>query len=273
MLASFGDEGVLYCGGTELLLVMKLGLASPTHLIDVKRIEGLAELSWNGGGVRIGAAVTHREIETDEVTMRRFPALSMMSGGVANVRVRSTGSLGGNLCFADPHSDPATFLIAAGAEVECSSRDGSRSVPVSEFFAGPYQTVLGHGELAVGVRIPSPAENCAVVHHRFQFRERPAATIAVAVRVKDGAVQDSKVVVGSVNPVPARSSTAEASLVGADQGSIEERLHEAAEVAAAECDPIDDADGDADYKRQLVRVLVRRSARDAFEEARHAVNS
>jgi carbon-monoxide dehydrogenase medium subunit len=273
MLAEFGEEAVPYCGGTELLLVMKLGLVSPAHLIDVKRIHGLRGLSWSGRALRVGAAVTHRAIETDPETLRRFPALSKMSAEVANLRVRSTGSLGGNLCFADPHSDPATFLIAAGAEVECSSGDVSRSVPMSDFFAGPYRTVLEPNELLVGVRVPAPPEQEALVHRRFRFRERPAATVAVAVRVKEETVSDARVVVGSVNPVPARSAEAEGALLGADQGSVETRLTEAAEAAAAGCDPIVDADGDEAYKRQLVRVLVVKAAGEAFIRALQAVNS
>ena len=119
LLAGLGDDGAAYCGGTELLLAMKLGLASYEHLVDLKRVDALRGITQTGDGVRIGAASTHREIETSATLHAAYPELCAMIAQVANVRVRSVGTLGGNLCFADPHSDPASFLIAAGAVMVC----------------------------------------------------------------------------------------------------------------------------------------------------------
>ena len=120
LLADLGDDGAAYCGGTELLLAMKLGLASYEHLVDLKRVDGLRGISAGvDGGVRIGAAATHREIETSAALRARYPEMPAMISQVANLRVRSVGTLGGNLCFADPHSDPASFLMAVGATLVC----------------------------------------------------------------------------------------------------------------------------------------------------------
>src|SRR4029077_1999458 len=124
LLAQHGDDAVVYCGGTELLLVLKLGLAAYPNLLDLKGIPELRVFEERDGTLRIGAAVTHRELESSPLVHRLVPALAEMERRVANVRVRSVGTLGGNLCFSDPHSDPATLLLALDAEAPF---DGGRA--------------------------------------------------------------------------------------------------------------------------------------------------
>src|SRR5205807_9843814 len=106
------------CGGTELLLLMKLGFSSYGHLVDIKGIEELGGIRAENGVLVIGSTVTHREIERSPLVLERLPALAAMERGVANLRVPNGGTLGGNLCFSDPHPDPATFLLALDAAVE-----------------------------------------------------------------------------------------------------------------------------------------------------------
>ena len=141
LAARYGEDAAFYCGGTELLLLLKLGFASFGHLIDLKRIEELGGIRQENGELVIGAAVTHRTLERSDVIRTTLPAFAEMERRVANLRVREVGTLGGNLCFSDPHSDPATFLLALDAEVVCR-RGGEqpRRLPVSEFVVGPYQT-------------------------------------------------------------------------------------------------------------------------------------
>ena len=140
----YGEDAAFYCGGTELLLLLKLGYASFGHLIDLKQIDELGGLRAENGGLLIGATVTHRELERSELVRERHPALAAMEQRVANLRVREVGTLGGNLCFSDPHSDPATFLLAVDAEVECRrGGEPTRRIPISDFVVGPYQTSLG----------------------------------------------------------------------------------------------------------------------------------
>jgi len=155
LLADLGDDAAAYCGGTELLLAMKLGLASYEHLVDLKRADGLRGIAAApGGAVRIGAATTHHEIETSAALRARYPEMGAMISRVANLRVRSVGTLGGNLCFADPHSDPAAFLMAAGATLVCQLGDETRRVPAAGFLTGPYQTALAPGELLTAIELP-----------------------------------------------------------------------------------------------------------------------
>ena len=183
LLDELGPDALLYCGGTELLLVAKLGLTDFSDLVDVKSIDELTGIDANGE-LRIGASTTHRQIERSALVRERWPSLAAMERGVGNLRVRNVGTIGGNLCFADPHSDPATYLIAAGGSV--SMRRGGaplRRVAVEEFGRGPYETVLEEGELLVAVHVPAPAPGSALAHQKMSFHERPAITVAANVTV------------------------------------------------------------------------------------------
>jgi carbon-monoxide dehydrogenase medium subunit len=191
--------------------------------------------------------------------LERLPALAKMEREVANIRVRNVGTLGGNLCFSDPHSDPATFLLALDAEVEY---DGTRR-PLAEFLVGPYETALAHGQLLYSVRISFPREGTRIAHRKLSFHERPAVTVACAVRVEGGAIAEARIAVGSVGPRAVLATGAAEGLGGA---SVEDadRFRSAAALAAEAAGAVEDANGSAEYKEQLVRVLVERCLRDAL---------
>jgi carbon-monoxide dehydrogenase medium subunit len=261
----YGEDAAFYCGGTELLLLLKLGFASFGHLIDLKRIEELRGVRAENGTLVVGATVSHRELERSQLLHERLPAMAKMERSVANLRVREVGTLGGNLCFSDPHSDPATFLLAVDAEVECRRGDGAaRRLPIGDFVVGPYQTSLEHGELLTAVRIPSLPDGASVAHAKFSFHERPTATVACLGRVVGGVLAEARVAVGSVGARPIRSPAAEAALTGAPVDALDDVLSTAGERAAEDAAPVDDATGSADYKAQLVKVLVERTFREAL---------
>lgn len=264
LLEELGDEAVVYSGGTELLLLMKLGFAEPAHLVDVKRIPELRRLDMEDGTLVIGGAVTHREIERSPLVHAGWPALVEMERRVANIRVRNVGSLGGNLAFADPHSDPATFLLAAEATLVLGRREERRTVPIEDFVRGPYHTALLFGELIVEIRVPPCPAGSAMAHVKFSFHERPAATVACLVRAEAGRIAEARIAVGSVGAVPVRVPDAERDLVGADLALVDGAVVDAAGTLAADAaDPVEDANGSAEYKRDLVRVLVGRCLREA----------
>ena len=256
LLERYGDDAAVICGGTELLLLLKLGFAAYGHLVDIKGIEELRGVRTENGTLVVGATTTHREIERAPAVLDRLPALAQMEREVANIRVRNVGTLGGNLCFSDPHSDPATFLLALGAEVEY----GSTRAPLTEFLVGPYETALAHGQLLHSVRIPIPAVGTRIAHRKLAFHERPAATVACAVRVAGGEIAEASVAVGSVGP---RAVLVDDALAGA---SVEDgdALAAAAARAAEAAGAVEDANGSVEYKEQLVRVLVERCVRDAL---------
>jgi aerobic carbon-monoxide dehydrogenase medium subunit len=265
LLDELGDDAVVYAGGTELVLLMKLGFAEYAHLVDVKGIPELGRLEAENGTLVVGGGVTHRRLERSELVAGRWPALAEMERGVANLRVRGVGTLGGNLAFSDPHSDPATFLLAAGADVVLRRGGERRAMPLGEFVLGPYQTALAPGELLAEVRIPDPPAGAGVAHRKIAFKERPAATVTCLVRLEGGAVDEARVAIGSVGLVPARAPGAEAALVGRAPDAA--ALAEAAAAAADDADPVEDANGAVDYKRSLVRALVERTMREAVRRA------
>ncbi len=263
LLRDLGPDALPYCGGTELLLIAKLGLTDFSDLVDLKGISELSGISVNGG-LRIGAATTHREIERSSLVRESWPSLAEMERRVGNIRVRNVGTIGGNLCFADPHSDPATYLLAAGGSLMTSS---GRQIPVDEFTRGPYETALEPAELLVAIEVPALPARSALVHRKLAFHERPAITVAVCVSVQDGAVSAARVAVGSVGVAAQRLVRVEESLVGMDAGAPrDEALSLCAETAATEASPVEDSNGSVDYKRQLVRVLTARCVRDALAD-------
>ena len=268
LLDELGPDALLYCGGTELLLVAKLGLTDFTDLVDVKSIDELTGIDASGE-LRIGASTTHRQLERSALVREHWPSLAAMERGVGNLRVRNVGTIGGNLCFADPHSDPATYLIAAGGSV--SMRRGGaplRRVAVEEFGRGPYETALQEGELLVAVHVPAPAPGSALAHRKMSFHERPAITVAANVTVADGRVLEARLAVGSVGVTPKRARAAEQALVGTDAlAPSAERLAACGEAAAQEAEPVADSNGSVVYKRQLVRVLTGRCVGEALAAA------
>lgn len=268
LLEQLGDEAVVYSGGTELLLVMKMGLAEYAHLVDVKRIAELRRVDASNGVLEIGAAVTHREVERSSAVQERWAGLAAMERGVGNLRVRTMGTIGGNLCFADPHSDPAAFLLAAGGTLVCR-RGGRppREVPVESFVEGPYRTALEPVELLTAVRVPAPPQGTGIAHEKMSLYERPAVTVTCLVRLHGGALADARLAVGSVGNRPFRASDAEAALVGTAAEELDGPLASAAEAAAAQSEPVEDANGSVEYKRQLVRVLTKRCVRNAVQRA------
>ena len=266
LLRELGPDALPYCGGTELLLVAKLGLTDFTDLVDLKAIQELSGIEANGE-LGIGATTTHREIERSPLVRERWPSLALMERQVGNIRVRSVGTIGGNLCFADPHSDPATYLIAAGGSLITRSLSGTRHIPVEEFTRGPYETALAPAELLVSIHLPPLPTNSALVHRKMAFHERPAITVATNITVRDGLVSQARVAVGSVGVAAQRLVETEQSLLGLDAISPDAvALSPCAQTAAKESEPVEDANGSVEYKRQLVRVLITRCVRATLVE-------
>ena len=260
LLDSLDDDAVVMQGGTELLLLLKLGLAEYGHIVDLKRIRELRGVTADNGRLRLGSGTTHLEIERSPAVRERWPSLIRMERMVANIRVRAAGTIGGNLAFSDPHSDPATFFLASGATIVLRSNAGERSVPIGDFVIGPYETALTPGELIVAIELPAPEEGTSVVHAKLAFHERPAVTVTCLARIVGGVVAEARLAVGSVGPVPGRAGEAERLLTGLPAEAPDEAVVALAAEAAAEHARITaDANGSVDYKRALVATLVRRA--------------
>jgi aerobic carbon-monoxide dehydrogenase medium subunit len=263
MLGELGDKARLYAGGTELLLAMKHDLLRYEHLIDVKTISDLNKIELKDGSLMIGSTVTHRTIERSPVVKGNLPVLAQMETNIANVRVRASGTLGGNLCFAEPHSDPATLLLALGARAHVHGKAGSKTIGIDKLITGAYETSLASDELLLGVEIPIPTKSQRAAYLKFQLHERPTLGLALVLDVDEDKLSRARAVVGSVSAVPTQSDNADSLLLGS-KAQVEKRLPDAAEALAQAADPVDDLEGSAEYKRHLISVFLRRAFAQAL---------
>ncbi len=260
LLLDGGDDARAYAGGTELLLVMKQAGLRYEQLVDVKTIPGLDTIEVRDGALWIGAVATHLAIERSALVREHLPALAELESKVANPRVRATGTLGGNLCFAEPHSDPATLLLCLDASVHLRGPDGERVLPIADLVVGPYETALAEGELLTAIELPLRGPSWRASYRKFQVRERPMLGLALALDLDEarGLIGAARAAIGSASPTPRRSSGAEALLVG-PVGEVAERLVSAADALADAAELLDDLDGSAEYKRHLIGVLLRQA--------------
>lgn len=267
MLAHYGEKGRLYAGGTELLLAMKHDLLRYEHLVDVKTVPGLDKIEAQNSSLRIGGTVTHRAIEKSSLVRERLPVMAEMERHIANARVRASGTLGGNICFAEPHSDPATLLLALGAKARVQGKTGERTLAMNEILVGAYETALAADEILTAIEIPLLAKSQRAAYLKFQVHERPTLSMALVLDVDaNGAVTKTRAVVGSVSLTPCRSDKADALLVG-PRDKVEKQLADAAQVLAEAADPGDDLEGSAEYKHHLIDVFLRRAFAQALSGA------
>ena len=262
-LVRLGERATIYAGGAELILLLRYGMVHAEYLINIKGIDGLSEIGWDGRTVQIGATVTHRRLETDSLIRERLPLLADAESRIANIRVRNQGTLGGNLCFNDPHSDPGTALLLHEAKVVLARKDGHRQIPLSDFLSGMYSTGLEPGELLQKVFVaPLPVEwGAAYLRvHRYQ---RPTLNVAVAAKLQNGAVEDARLAVGCVGPKPLRLSELEAKIRGEKLDSAKQIFADSKPYLKDKLEPVDDLLGSADYKIYMAAVLLSRALSQA----------
>ena len=269
ILSKLGEDAAAYGGGTELLLTTKGGFLHYRHLVDIKAIQGLGGVRYDteSESLVIGSTTTHREIELSPVVKQHLPILAEMERLVANVRVRNQGTIGGNLCFAEPQSDPATLFLALEAVVVAAKEGSDRVIPLRDFIVDAFTTALKEEEILTEIRIPVLPKRSGIAYKKFGMHERPTLGVAVALSLdEEGSVADARVSVGCVNPKPTRLAEAEGLLRGAVGKEFSARLGETAKAAAEAVDPVDDLHGSAEYKRHLVRVFVQKAAVAAREQ-------
>lgn len=266
LLGEYGDQARVYAGATELVVAMKLGLTEAALLIDLKKIAELSDVMVDDDRVRIGATTTHRYLERDPEVMAALPVFARAERHVANARVRAIGTLGGNLAFGEPHSDPATFLVAAQADYALTSATGTeRRVPAAKFLRGPFEPDVADDEILTEVTIPLRPGR-VFGYQRFKLIERPAANVAVRLDLEAGVVTAAAVVVGAATSRPAEVHVAGDMLKGMAAQALETRsLVDVGEAVAAAVEY--ERDAHPDYLRPLVATLTTRAAKEAFEYA------
>jgi CO/xanthine dehydrogenase FAD-binding subunit len=247
-------------GGTDILVGLEAGRISPTLVVDLSRLPGLDAIAETTTAVEIGALTSMTQICRSPIVRKSFPALFSAASQMGCWQVRNRATLGGNLCNASPSADTAPPLLLYGAVALVHSVSGRREVPLEDFFTGPGSTVLGKGELLVGIRVSKPSAGFRSAYLRRALRRSmdiPVVNVAAGLAVTDGVVHGSRIVLGAVAPTPIRATQAEELLDGRPADPA--RLGEAARVAAEEARPITDVRATLEYRRAMVEVFVRRT--------------
>jgi carbon-monoxide dehydrogenase medium subunit len=265
-LERFGDDGKVLAGGMSLIPVMKLRFAAPRALIDINRVDGLDHLSINGG-LTIGALVRHKNAEKSELMRGKYGLLGEAAKQIADPIVRNLGTVCGSLAHADPQGDWGSVMLAVRAEVVARGPDGERTIPIDDFFLGPFTTALEPTEIVTEVRVPDPGPQAAGTYLKLERKVGDFATVGVAVQASfdDGSVSQAGIALTGVGPTNLRAHEAEHVLAG--HRLDDDAIHEAARLAADAAQPHGDVRGSEEYKRNAVRVLVARGLRRARETA------
>jgi carbon-monoxide dehydrogenase medium subunit len=262
-LTEFGDKAKLYAGGAELLLLLRNRLIDAEVLIDVKQIDRLCRLDSRNGALRVGACLTHQELAKNAAIRERAPAFAYAESQVANIRVRNQGTLGGNLAFNDPHSDPGTVLLVHNASVTIGDAKGERRLPLDEFFVDMYSTALEPGELLLEVEIPSLPAGMTSSYFRLHRYQRPTLGVAVAVRFSNGIIDESRLAVGCIGPKPRRLTELEKKFAGTPVREAKKILAQEKKYLRGLLQPLDDLLGGAEYKLYMAGVMLG----DALDQA------
>jgi aerobic carbon-monoxide dehydrogenase medium subunit len=270
LLKQHAGEAKVFAGGSHLTILMKQGLYQPKALVNIKKIPELKGISYEKEGLRIGALVTHRELEMSAFMREKFPVLCNAEREVANIRVRNMGTVGGNLASGEPLTDLAQIFIALDGKVMITGPNGQRTIPVEELFLDFYTTSLAEDEILTQVVLPPLPSHSGIEYIRFSSSsvvDKPSAGVAVRLTLDRGGetIQIARIVLGCVGATPVRARKAEALLTG--KKLTTELAEEAGSIASQECSPTSDLRGSEQYKRAIVRTLVKRAAAKAYERA------
>jgi aerobic carbon-monoxide dehydrogenase medium subunit len=254
-------------GGTALMLMMKAGVFRPTRLVSLRKLapQYARIAAGANGALTIGAMTPLAVVERSPEVARAAPVIPHAMRRLSNIRVRNVATVGGNLAHGDPHMDLPPILIALGAEVVVVGPKGERTIAVEDLFAGYFETVLAKNELIAELRIPAQG-NARAAYLKVttgSAEDWPALGVAVALVAEGAAVKSARVVVSAATEKAVRLKAAEKVLAGTNIDA--NALARAAEAAVAEAECISDVRGSAAYKRELIRVYVRRAVRAAFD--------
>jgi len=260
-LAGLDGDARLVAGGTALVPMIRLGLIAPDRLVSLHRVAGVTGIRVADGALEIGAMTTHGQVQRHPDVRRGWPVLADAAGRVASPAIRSMGTVGGNLAYAEAASDVSPALLCLDAEVRIARAGGERAVPIGELFRGFYEAALEPGEIITALRVPAMPSGARSGYVKFCSRsaeDKPLVGVAAVLTVegprKVGG--DVRIGLGGAAPTPIRARRAESLIRG--ESLTEAAIGAAAEAAAAEADPLSDLMGSADYRRRMIRVWVRR---------------
>lgn len=262
-LTELGDEAKLLAGGQSLVAMMNFRLVRPSALVDITPIPDLQYLEPDGEGLKVGALTPHRWIEEmeDPDLLEDFSVLKEAARWVGHYPIRTLGTFGGSIAHADPSAEWCMLAVLLDAEIVAVGPEGERVIPASDFFQGFFMTALEPDEMVVEVRFPEPAPHASIQEFARRAGDFAIVSAAVTLDVRDKECHSARVVLGGVSDVPLRVPEAERVLERGDISRV--AFDEAGQEAAKAIDPPSDVHGDADYRRDLSAVLVRRALTEA----------
>ncbi len=272
LLASSGTEARVLAGGTDLLVQMRAHVLSPAVVVDIKGIEETRRITKDGGGYRIGAAVTGAELKEHPTLSKDWPGLIEAANLIGSTQVQGRASLGGNLCNGSPAADSVPGLIAAGAKAVIAGPSGQRELQVEDIMLAPRKLALTKGEFIVAFKLPPKAPHSGDAYLRFIPRtEMDIAVVGCGIALTldgSGTCTAARVSLGAVAARPLLVEDAAKALIGT---KVDEPALVKLEAAArAACKPIDDKRGTIEFRIDVAGVLARRTALIALERARKA---
>ncbi|MGK9259377.1 xanthine dehydrogenase family protein subunit M [Sinorhizobium meliloti] len=261
LLRRLGKDASIIAGGTDLLVEMKEELRSVLHVVNIKKIQNLRDFTYDpAAGLRFGALVTVREIETSPHVVGNYPNLAKAVSLLGSVQVRNRATVVGNICRASPSADTIPPLIADGASLSVYNGGTERTVLLEDFFTGPGRTVLSPGDIVTGISLPVPRPTSGrayIKHGRRKAMELATVGVAVSIEHAAGHCSDIRIALGAVAPTVIRARRTEDLLRGRTVDAA--LLAEAAESAMREATPIGNVRASAAYRRDMVGVLTRRA--------------
>ena len=270
ILQSYKGQARIIAGGTDLVPELKARIRKVECLVDISEIDLLKRIEMHGDLIRIGAGITHGEVASSKLIWQRAPLLAKAASSVGSPLTRNQGTIVGNVVNAQPAADTAVALFALEANVEIFSKNGVRVVPIEDL----YQTigvsrVDSTSEIVTGLIFRGLQNNQGSAFVRLAQRKAlalPMLNVAVVATIQEGHFEEVRIAVGPVAPLPFRSKNAETTLKDASIG--QEVINRAAEAAALEAQPRDSAlRGSAEYRREMVKVLLRRAIGEALKRA------
>ncbi len=270
LLKSRGEGAKIIAGGQSLLPLLKLRVAAPSLLIDIGRIPGLEYIKESGGFLRMGALTRMADVEASPLLGRKYPMIHDASAVIADPTVRNLGTVGGNVSHGDPANDLPAVMLALDAQFAILGPSGSRTMAARDFFLDTFTVALGHDEILTELRVPVPPPHSGGAYLKVEQKVADFATAGVAVFLRlnpKGECVSAGIGLTAVGPKAIKAAKAEEALVGR-KATDREAVKSAANLAAEASDPASDIRGTAEYKRNLVRLLVARGLKRAYEQAK-----
>lgn len=271
LLSKHKEDAKIIAGGQSLLIIMRQGLLAPECLIDIKGITDLDYINYTRGKVRIGALTTHRAIEKSPLIQKHIGVLSKTENALAFMETRNWGTIGGNLCHGDPAGDLAPVLVALNAKLKLASLRKERIINMEEFSIDYLEVALKPNEMLVEIQVPTPPPRTGISQEKLMAMKGDMGIVGAAVSITldtKGKCKDARIALSNAASVPLRAKKAEKILIG--KAISDGLLIEAGEVASSEATPPADVHGSTAYRKEMVKVFVRRVATMALEKARAA---